>query len=153
MDMGNKHVEDLEFRIANVDDLSEICRLESHCDVDNYSNTLIKESFENKNNVYLLACKNNLCLAYLNVVIVMDECNLVKIVVDRSSRYQGIATGLLYYLFEFVKEKGVTKIYLEVRQNNVNAKKLYEKVGFRKEHVRNKYYDDGTDAEIFWYYL
>ena len=48
-----------------------------------------------------------------------------------------------------LKNKGVETIFLEVRSNNMPAKKLYEKNGFIKISERQKYYSDGADADIY----
>ena len=52
------------------------------------------------------------------------------------------------FIFEVLKEKCVTKIFLEVRRNNHSAKALYEKLGFEYISVREKYYGGVEDALI-----
>ena len=37
---------------------------------------------------------------------------------------------------EYVKSRDITQIFLEVRESNTLAQKLYEKTGFRKVAVR-----------------
>ena len=46
---------------------------------------------------------------------------------------------------EVVKKRGGKKIFLEVAENNVPARALYEHNGYVQVGVRPKYYD-GTDA-------
>ena len=41
---------------------------------------------------------------------------------------------------EFLSERGVADVYLEVRVSNTPARTLYEKLGFRAVGVRKKYY-------------
>ena len=46
-----------------------------------------------------------------------------------------------------MKEKGVEKVFLEVRKSNSNAIALYEKFGFSVYAERKNYYtDNGEDA-------
>ena len=52
----------------------------------------------------------------------------------------------------FAKAEGVRSMTLEVRQSNQIARRLYEKLGFRAEGIRKKYYEDNQeDAVIMWY--
>jgi ribosomal protein S18 acetylase RimI-like enzyme len=43
----------------------------------------------------------------------------------------------------------VKTLYLEVRADNISAKRLYEKFAFRRIAVREKYYGGKYDAEIY----
>ena len=49
-------------------------------------------------------------------------------------------------LIENLKSKGVTSLFLEVRESNVSAIKLYEKLGFIKLSVRKNYYEGVENA-------
>ena len=49
-------------------------------------------------------------------------------------------------LEETAKERGAARAYLEVRVSNAAAIALYESRGYRKLHVRKRYYPDGEDA-------
>jgi len=40
----------------------------------------------------------------------------------------------------------VKKVFLEFRVNNLSAKKVYDKAGFKEIGQRKNYYSDGTDA-------
>jgi len=52
------------------------------------------------------------------------------IVVHSDYRNSGLGRGLLETLSEISKERGYCKITLEVREDNHNAKHLYQSVGF-----------------------
>ena len=56
---------------------------------------------------------------------------LQNIAVDHAYRGQGIGTKLLNNVFLHAKKAGHKQIYLDVAIENVRAKKLYERVGFR----------------------
>ena len=49
----------------------------------------------------------------------------------------------------YLKEKGVSKILLEVRSSNERAKALYKRAGFNEISKRKNYYDGIEDALIF----
>ena len=88
----------------------------------------------------------------VSATIIIDECNLLKIIVDNNYKKSGIGSQLLKCLISKCVECDTKKIYLEVRKDNLIAKSFYEKHGFQKESERIGYYD-GVDAEIFWYYI
>ena len=53
-------------------------------------------------------------------------------------------------LLAFAAKNGATTVFLEVRDGNTPAQKLYEKLGFLPIGVRRGYYDDaeGGDAIV-----
>ncbi len=50
--------------------------------------------------------------------------------VEEDSRGQGIGKTLLQYTIKFLKEKGIERILLLVKQSNEKAKSLYREMGF-----------------------
>lgn len=65
--------------------------------------------------------------------------------------YRGIGLGkqLMLLLIEKAKEMGKLKIDLDVREDNINAIKLYEKVGFKKEGIKvDGFFVDGKFVNL-----
>ena len=83
----------------------------------------------------LVYIKDNIVLGYLYYSDIYDRIEINQIEVDEKFRCLGIASSLLKELIKLEKD-----ITLEVRENNVPAIKLYEKFGFKKVAIRNKYY-------------
>lgn len=77
--------------------------------------------------------------------VVADEAEIITIGVRPEARKNGIAAAMLTLVENDLKKRGVKKIFLEVAENNVPAKKLYEQNGFIQISIRPKYYD-GVDA-------
>ena len=69
-----------------------------------------------------------------------DEGEIFKIAVRESSRRRGIADMLMSSAVEHAKKRGLTQIFLEVRESNAPAIALYEKSGFAALGKRKKYY-------------
>lgn len=88
---------------------------------------------------------------------VLDEATLFNIAVDPRHQGQGVGKRLLLGLIDKLREKGVNTLWLEVRQSNLAARKLYEAVGFNEVTVRKGYYplpDGGReDAVVMALYL
>ena len=52
-------------------------------------------------------------------------------------RQKGIAHALINKVIEYSKETGRSKVVLSTAYSNINAQKLYEKIGFEKEEFFN----------------
>jgi len=76
----------------------------------------------------------------------LDELRILMLAVDKNFRKQGIGGSLLKELLLHFPE--TRRIYLEVRIDNKEAIKFYEKHGFRiKERIEN-FYTDGSPAYL-----
>jgi ribosomal-protein-alanine N-acetyltransferase len=74
-----------------------------------------------------------------------DEAEIITIGVNPAVRGTGIARAMLAIAEIDIKKLGAAKIFLEVADNNLAARMLYERHGYHKIGTRPKYYD-GTDA-------
>ena len=77
---------------------------------------------------------------------VADTAEIVTIGVAPDARRTGIAAAMLGIMEKDVKEQGVTRIILDVAENNAAARALYEQFGYKIDGRRPKYYDGTTDA-------
>ena len=77
-----------------------------------------------------------------------DEAEVLTIVVDPSSRRQGVAGRLMRANMELLARHGVKSWFLEVGETNAAARKLYAKLGFTEVGKRQGYYrvEGGTPA-------
>ena len=68
--------------------------------------------------------------------------HILTIDVSFACRNKGIGAGLLEKMEKLFKEKGVKTCRLEVREDNVAALRLYQKLGYRKAGKLKNYYGD-----------
>jgi [ribosomal protein S18]-alanine N-acetyltransferase len=86
-------------------------------------------------------------VGYLCLWIVADEVHVTNLAVDPAWRGEGIARFLLATLLARHRAAGARRAFLEVRPGNVEARRLYEGLGFREVGRRRGYYvDTGEDA-------
>lgn len=90
--------------------------------------------------VYLI---DNRVVGFAIYDVMYEKVELIYIFVRKDCRNKRIATKLLDSLISSVNDK--ENITLEVNINNVGAIKLYEKAGFEKRSIREKYYN-GIDG-------
>ena len=89
-------------------------------------------------------------IAYLCSRITGSEMSILRIAVLPEWRNSGIASWLLNRCFETALTKGVTTVFLEVRESNNAATALYSKLGFMPVGKRPGYYSEtGEDALVF----
>ena len=97
-----------------------------------------------KNSKYYVAKQNNEIVGFVSFNDVIDEVEINNIVTKEDKRNQGIASNLLSYI---IRKGKANKINLEVNANNITARNLYRKFGFREVGERKNYYG-GKDTAI-----
>lgn len=81
----------------------------------------------------------------------VDAWHVMNVAVDPELRRSGIATDLLQRVFEITAADQRRGYTLEVRVSNVDAIRLYERLGFEARGIRRAYYTDNReDALIMW---
>ncbi|MFA1712075.1 GNAT family N-acetyltransferase [Peribacillus frigoritolerans] len=73
-------------------------------------------------------------------VSMMRSWVLNDLFVKESARKKGFGEGLLNAAIAFARETGAKGVSLETGKENVNAQKLYEKIGFARESNHFYYY-------------
>lgn len=89
-------------------------------------------------------------LGYVSFYQIGDEVEIINFAVASFARRKGYGMSLLSSLLHEWRKMGIQKIMLEVREGNMPAIGLYEKLGFAKIGARDAYYPDtGEDALIY----
>jgi [ribosomal protein S18]-alanine N-acetyltransferase len=78
--------------------------------------------------------------AFVIFSIAAQESEIWNLCVSPYARRQGHARLLLKHVFEFLREKGVDMMFLEVRVSNKPAQVLYHSLGFNELSTRKDYY-------------
>lgn len=78
---------------------------------------------------------------YAVVWAVLDQAELGNVAVAAGYRRQGIATRLVETVLAWLEERGVRELFLEVRESNEGARRLYAAHGFEPVARRKGYYD------------
>ncbi len=77
---------------------------------------------------------------YAVVWYVAREAELGNLAVARRWRRRGLGRWLLDWVLRAAGERGTERIFLEVRESNLMAQRLYERRGFVQVGVRRRYY-------------
>jgi ribosomal-protein-alanine N-acetyltransferase len=80
-----------------------------------------------------------------------NELHVVTLAVIPELRGAGIGLRLMVHELNAGLRCGARRASLEVRRENIPARRLYEGLGFRPTGVRPRYYlDTGEDALVMW---
>lgn len=79
-------------------------------------------------------------VAFVICQYILDEATLLNIAVDPSFQGKGFSKQLLNQLIQQLTEKGISTLWLEVRESNIVAQTLYTQLGFNEVDRRKNYY-------------
>lgn len=99
-----------------------------------------KEILTNTDSVYNYKYGDKV-LGYLEIRLVDGVIDIMNLFVNEENRKQGIATSLMEEMF---KKENYSRIMLEVNENNIEALRLYNKLGFKEISLRDRYYGEDT---------
>ena len=117
-----------------------IAELEKICFHDPWSERSIASELENPLSHWLVAMDGEKLVGYVGSQTVLGETDMMNVAVHPESRRQGIAEALIQELICRLRERGSRCLTLEVRQSNLAARYLYEKMGFQQVGKRPGYY-------------
>ncbi len=87
-------------------------------------------------------------VGYICGRIVPPEAEIFKLAVLPEYRRQGIGRMLLRGAVSLLRQKGIRKCFLELRQSNLAARGLYEDAGFVGISVRKAYYAEPREDAV-----
>lgn len=84
------------------------------------------------------------------VMHVLDESELLEIAVQPTMQGRGYGKALLAQAIALARRNGAVRMFLEVRESNARARKMYTSFGFEETGRRKNYYptEDGREDAI-----
>ncbi|MDO5028583.1 MAG: ribosomal protein S18-alanine N-acetyltransferase [Bacillota bacterium] len=137
-------------RKVKEEDLVSLYEIEKTLE-DSWSFNILRDDFLGNNfSSYFLAEKDGEILGFIALMNVAGEIHINNIAVDQNYRRQGIGQRLLTYGLNYFAKEKLIGYTLEVREDNLAAINLYEKLGFIKVGLRKNYYKNNKAALIMW---
>src|SRR5690554_2272075 len=139
-------MEKIIIREINSLDLDTIFDIEK----DSYSNpwtlndleTEVQNSFSNN---YLIKKSKNI-IGYAFTHIVIDQMQINNFCISEKFRRCGYGKILLNSILAYLRTVNIKCVYLDVREGNIPALKLYSSSGFKIDCIRKNYYSDGENG-------
>lgn len=135
------------FRDADQADVPALSALAADADVHAWSSALITSSLLAGHRVWIREMPDLGLVGFAVFQPVLDEAELLYLVINRMLQGQGLGKQFLYESLCQLKAQGCRRCFLEVRESNVLARRLYAGQGFELQGVRKAYYPAGLGRE------
>lgn len=138
-------------RVMELQDAEAAAGLEAENFSEPWSVNSFIEEIKKETSIYIVAYEGEILVGVCGLVTSFDEGEVLNVSVKKEYRQQGIAEQMLQQLLQKAECKGIKHFTLEVREGNVPARNLYEKLGFVCEGIRPGFYRNPTEnAAIYW---
>jgi len=122
-------------------DLDEIVRLEKESFTDPWPRKAFEIQLGDGSSIMLAArAAAGEIIGYLCAYLIFEELQLASVAVKEGFRRQGIARRLILEMMRHGRGVGAKEIWLDVRESNEAARRLYEELGFKEVYRRKNYY-------------
>jgi len=109
---------------------------------------ILKNEIIGENKKYIVAKNDDAIVGFAGLFLSVDNVEIMNIVTKKTERGKGVGRMMLIKLIEFAKNNNYEAILLEVNENNIPARKLYESTGFEQIGFRKEYYNSTDNAII-----
>ena len=136
--------------VANIKDIDAIYNLQKNHEHILISKEALKSDLSSSSYIYFVAKMANKIIGCVGCSVLFDHIDISILITDIDYLNKGIASTLLEKLIQYIKEKNIEKIFLEVRMSNYKAIKLYEKYNFKQISIRKNYYKDTNEDALVY---
>lgn len=133
---------------ATLDNIQEMLKIEKKAFVSHWSKQTFIDELSAENGYYIVAREGDRILGYTGFRHVLDEGHITTLAVHHKFRKKGIGQKLVEQLINGAKNKELKKLFLEVRQSNIAAQKIYKKANFKVIDRRREYYQRPVEDAI-----
>jgi len=78
------------------------------------------------------------------------EWEIENVVIAEEARKQGFGRAVVDAFLQMARQRGGSAVYLEVRESNAAARRLYERCQFAETGRRRKYYRDPDEDAVLY---
>ena len=149
------NIPEIVIRMATEEDLPSIIEIENKSFSDPWTGAMFLSHFSSRSGVTLVAVYKEIVCGYINAYVIDGnaadfdgECEIANVAVDPICRRLHVADRLIDTLFSLAHDRFCSKFFLEVRETNTPAQKLYEKNGFAICGRRKNYYNSPREDAI-----
>ena len=138
----------MELRIASQEQFSAIAEAERSAFAQPLTEKDLQDLSQNELFRILIWCADGEVCGHCVLYRVLDEAEITSFVIRHDLRGKGCGTAFLQALFPYLRNDGAKIAYLEVRQSNVAAQRLYKKCGFTPIGVRKRFYERPVEDAV-----
>ena len=136
-------------RNMTTDDLPGVLEIEGVSFIAPWTRGMFEQTLSSSVAYSLVVVEADRVLAYTVFYCGGPEMHIMNIAVHPDHRRRGLAFEALSRVIAFARENDLEECFLEVRESNMSARGLYEKLGFERVGRRKGYYSEsGEDALV-----
>lgn len=127
-------------------DAKALTVLERACFTDAWSKEMVVATLQRRDFCGVILHLDGECVGYVLGLSLFENAEILRIAIAPDYRKRGLGALLLDAFIALVKDRGAREIFLEVRESNLAAQRLYLSRSFEKFHLRERYYSNGENA-------
>ncbi|MBE6546596.1 MAG: ribosomal-protein-alanine N-acetyltransferase [Ruminococcaceae bacterium] len=136
-------------RLLTAADLSEVAELERLCFAEPWSEQSLA-LLCSEGGFGAVVTVDGRVVAYGGMTAVLDEGSVTNVATHPDFRRQGFGRMAVQTLLDEAAQKGLRRVFLEVRESNVAAQHLYQVMGFSPCGVRKNFYRRPTEHAVLY---
>ena len=129
-------------------DIPDIMELEKQLFSSPWSRDMFLQEIDTGFAFVLSAKETGKILGYICGLLLFDEFNITNVGVATEQQKQGFGEAMLKFIIARLLSQKCFKFFLEVRESNLAAIRLYEKFGFKILGRRKKYYNHPAEDAL-----
>ncbi len=138
----------MQIRPMTLNDCPQVAEIEAASfsrpwSLDAFKNTVIMPNYR-----YLVVEEDQEILGFCALIFVMDEGEIPNVCVKESARGKGIGRIMMEALIKEAEKLNLSVLYLEVRESNEPARRLYRSVGFFESGMRKNFYEQPQENAV-----
>lgn len=148
------HTDQPVIRSMELSDIDEVLEIEGEAFLAPWSRRSFVETIRSRISESLVLDQSGTIAAYIIFYAVDVEAHIMNLAVRADFRRRGYAKLIIHHVISLFRERDVSECYLEVRESNLKAQRLYKYFGFEVIGRRKRYYaETGEDALVMRLFL
>jgi ribosomal-protein-alanine N-acetyltransferase len=130
------------------DDIAHVLTIETRSFAAPWTKGLFEETLSSPIYANFVMERENATIGYIILYVVADEAHIMNLAVHPDHRRKGYGARLISHAIGYCAKGLVLECFLEVREGNIGAQKLYREYGFRVIGKRKRYYSETNEDAL-----
>ena len=136
--------------LSGEEDLAGVTEVDRSSFATPWSREMYDAELQNSGISFIVVLRTPECrvAGYCSYRLVVDEVHINNVAVRAECRSKGFGRCLVEYALREGRNRGATRVLLEVRSGNAAARQLYESLGFTTIGLRRAYYREPVEDAL-----
>jgi len=146
-DLNEARIHSADFEPATLGDIAALVAIDGQSPVPWTVGTFEDEVRRDPKTLFVLRSAGRV-VAFVAARVQAQDVDIVNVAVDAAERQRGWGGLIVRRLLERAVEMGARTAFLEVRESNLAARRLYEGRGFHETQKRRSFYRDPVEDAV-----